>query len=203
MATSPTPPSRGHLVRIDAAAESNLRFIRDAMERATSFTAVSGLGLMVIGLAGVAAWWTSAPWLGNARWTETWVGAAMFAILVGGASIALKARLTGASLQTGPARKFVLNLAPPLLVGMLMTVAMYRDGSQEWLAPMWLLLYGAGVITGGFASVRSVPVMGLGFVLLGVLALLSPSTWQPMFLLLGFGGLHLGFGAYIAWRHHG
>ncbi len=127
----------------------------------------------------------------------------MFAILVGGASIALKARLTGASLQTGPARKFVLNLAPPLLVGMLMTVAMYRDGSQEWLAPMWLLLYGAGVITGGFASVRSVPVMGLGFVLLGVLALLSPSTWQPMFLLLGFGGLHLGFGAYIAWRHHG
>lgn len=203
MASSSNPSPRGGVVRMDAIAEGNLRYIRDAMERASSFTAVSGLGLVVIGLIGVAAWWASDPWFGSARWTETWVGAAVLAILVGSASIVVKAKLTAASLHTAPARKFALNLAPPMLVGMLLTAAMYRAGQQEWLAPLWLLLYGAGVITGGFASVRSVPVMGLGFLVLGLLALLVPSELAPLLLLAGFGGLHLAFGAYIAWRHHG
>jgi hypothetical protein len=40
------------------------------------------------------------------------------------------------------------------------------------------------------------------FLALGVIALLAPATGL-LFLAIGFGGLHLGFGAYIVKRHGG
>lgn len=203
MGSSPNTVPTDRVVRMDAGAERNLRFIRETIERASSFTAVSGWGLIVLGLIGCFAFWASSPWLGTQRWTETWIAAATLAVPIGILSIVVKAKLTGASLLSGPGRKFALNLAPPLFVAMLLTLAMYRAEQQQWLAPLWLLLYGAGVITGGFASVRSVPVMGACFLVLGASSLFLPAAYEPILLLLGFGGLHLLFGAYIAWRHHG
>jgi hypothetical protein len=51
--------------------------------------------------------------------------------------------------------------------------------------------------------VRIVPFMGVAFMVLGSLALLAPASFGDVFLALGFGGLHILFGFYIAWRHGG
>jgi hypothetical protein len=44
--------------------------------------------------------------------------------------------------------------------------------------------------------------MGVGFLLLGAVAALAPA-WGNTALLLGFGVLHIGFGAFVAARYDG
>jgi len=101
----------------------------------------------------------------------------------------------------------VLGLLPPLFAGALLTAVLLVSGMVALLPGVlpgvWLLLYGTGVVTGGAFSVRTVPVMGLGFMALGAVALLAPPSWGDALLAAGFGGLHLLFGAVIAWRHGG
>jgi len=59
------------------------------------------------------------------------------------------------------------------------------------------------VVTGGAFSVRIVPFMGLCFMALGSVSLFAPPAWENAFLMAGFGGLHIAFGAVIARRHGG
>ncbi|HEY0783493.1 MAG TPA: hypothetical protein VGE98_13625, partial [Thermoanaerobaculia bacterium] len=100
-------------------------------------------------------------------------------------------------------RRFALGLFPPLFAGAVLTLVLFAQGSV-WLLPgLWLLLYGTGIVTGGAFSVRTVPVMGLGFVALGAIALAAPPAWGDALLAAGFGGLHLLFGGIIARRHGG
>jgi hypothetical protein len=66
-----------------------------------------------------------------------------------------------------------------------------------------MLLYGAAVIGAGTYSVRSVPVMGTAFMILGAVALVAPAPWITGLMIAGFGGLHIAFGLWIARRHGG
>ncbi len=194
------PPA---VVGIEDKAHENLRFIRNAMEGASSFTAVSGWGLVGIGILGCIGFALSRAFGDGDAWVWVWLGTAALAVITGVLSIVWKAKRRKADLFSAAARKFVLNLAPPLVAALLLTIALLRAGNLASLGGLWLLLYGTGVVTGGSASVRSVPVMGLGFFGLGVAALFLPAAFTPWLMLAGFGGLHIGFGLYIARRHHG
>lgn len=68
--------------------------------------------------------------------------------------------------------------------------------------PGWLLLYGTAVTSAGALSVRPVPLLGVCFMALGVLAFVAPPAWGDALMAAGFGGLHVGFGCLIA-RNHG
>ncbi len=180
----------------------NLRYIRKTMENAGTFTAVSGLGALAMGVAGLLGALLALRQSTLGAWLLTWILTAVLACFVGGAPTILKARKLGVPILSGPARKFVLGLIPPLLAGSLLTVVFLRYGLAAMLPGMWLLLYGAGVVTGGAYSVRTVPVMGLCFMLLGGVAFLLPPSWGDALMAIGFGGLHLLFGV-IIWRRHG
>jgi len=116
--------------------------------------------------------------------------------------MARKSRAEGIPLLSGPGRRFVWNVTPPLAAGAALTVALAQAGLNHLLPGTWLLLYGTSVVTGGSYSVRPIPLMGLGFMAAGVLAFLAPAEWGDAFMAVGFGGLHIVFGIVI-WRKHG
>lgn len=197
-------PEEEPSVDLHARAMDNLRFIRETMERAGSFTAVSGWGQVVIGIAAVlAAWLASLQPSTTETWLATWSVAAVVSVLVGVLTTAMKARSVRMPMLTGPGRKFTLSLAPPLAAGAVLTAVLYRAGMADVLPGVWLLLYGAGIITAGAFSVSAVPVMGLCFMVVGVAAAFTPAEWGNAWMALGFGGLHVVFGILIARRHGG
>lgn len=184
-------------------AMDNLQFIRRTMERAGSFTAVSGWGQVVIGITGALAAWLASRQGSAENWLATWVIAAVVATGIGVVTTGMKARAIGEPIRSGPGRKFVLSLAPPLMAGAVLTVVLFRAGDLALLPGMWLLLYGTGIVTAGTNSVRVVPVMGFLLMLLGVAALVTPPEWGDAFMAAGFGGLHVVFGTLIARRYGG
>jgi len=132
-----------------------------------------------------------------------WLFEALIALLIGVGAMARKAHAANLPLLSKPAWKFIFSLSPPMFSAAVLTVAFYRAGLSGFLPGIWLMLYGTGVVTGGAFSVRVVPVMGLSFMLLGVVALFSPAACGNEFMAAGFGGLHIIFGVIIARRYGG
>jgi len=173
------------------------------MERAGAFTAISGQGMMAMGGVALAAAWVASRQPTRIWWLATWLIAAAVSALLSSYAIIRKARAAGTPLLSGPGRKLALGFAPPIVVGALLTGALFRAGLDGLLPATWLLLYGTAVMCGGTFSVRIVPVMGMCFMAVGALALVTPPGWSAAELAGGFGGLHLVFGGAIARRYGG
>jgi hypothetical protein len=184
-------------------AEESLQFIRRTMERSSTFTAVPGLGGAGMGAIGLTAAILAANQGSAERWLVVWLVAAAVALGIGITAMRRKAARLGASLAGALGRRFAMSLAAPLVAGAALTWGVWMDGDWALMPAVWLLLYGAGVLAGGAFSVAAVRLLGLAFMALGVAALVTPVTWGNVWLGMGFGGLHLVFGLYIARRHGG
>jgi hypothetical protein len=194
---SPEPIALG-----DRAME-DLRFIRRTMERGAAFTAVPGWGGVGMGLTALVATAVASGQPTAERWLLVWTLEAFLAVTIGAYAIHKKARRAELPVLSGAGRKFLLSFLPPALAGVVLSVALWKAGAEALLPGVWLLLYGAAVITAGTFSVKIVPVMGICFMVLGVFALLATPPAGDLSMAVGFGGLHIFFGATIARRHGG
>jgi hypothetical protein len=194
---SPEPIALG-----DRAME-DLRFIRQTMERGAAFTAVPGWGGVGMGISAVVAAAIAAGQATVEGWFLVWTLEAAFAVAIGAVAIHRKASRADLPVLSGAGRKFLLSFLPPALAGAVLTVALWQAGASSLLPGAWLVLYGAAVVTGGTFSVKIVPVMGVCFMVLGVVALLATPAAGDLFMAVGFGGLHVIFGTIIARRHGG
>lgn len=183
----------------------HLAFIRQTMERAGAFTAISGKGQIVVGVIGLAAAVVAGrqAGAGAGAWLAVWLAAAALAVVVALMGIRMKARAMGIPVLSGPGRRFALGFAPPVVAGAVLTAALFVGGASSMLPGVWLLLFGAAVVAGGVLSVPPVPVMGGCFMALGVVALMAPAVWGTWLLGLGFGLLHIVFGILIAVKYGG
>lgn len=183
-------------------AMDNLRYIRETMERASAFTAISGWGQVAIGVTALGA-----ALIAHGQtiriWLAVWTAEAFISLLIAGWSIDRKARASGLPLLSGPGRKVAFSLSPPLFAGLLLTVVFYQAGLTSYIPGVWLLLYGTGVITGGMFSVPVVPLMGVCFMALGAAALFAPDAMSTWFMAAGFGLVHIVFGLIIARKYGG
>ena len=184
-------------------AMDNLRYIRETMERASAFTAVPGWGQVAVGASAIVAAYIAAHQASPHAWLGTWLAEAIISLLIAGWLMDRKARKLGVPLFSGPGRKVVFSLSPPMVVGALLTVVLFRAGLVKAIPGMWLLLYGTGVITGGMYSVSVVPLMGICFMVMGAIGLFVPIFSGDWLMAMGFGGLHIIFGSVIARKYGG
>lgn len=173
------------------------------MERSTTFTSIPGTGGVAMGVIAIAAAVFAARQPSADRWLGTWLAAAAAAAVVGLIAMSRKARLGGVTLTGATARRFAIGMAAPLVAAAAITYELWAVRNFTVMAPAWLLLYGAGVLTGGIFSAPIVRAIGACFMALGIAAIATPPEWGNVWLGIGFGGLHVGFGLYIARTHGG
>jgi len=181
----------------------DLRFIRRTMEQGAAFTAVPGWGGVGMGITALAAAAFASRQPTETGWLAVWTLEALIAVAIGAVAIQRKARRADLPVFSGAGRKFVLSFLPPILAAVVLTAALWQTGAYTLLPGVWLLLYGAAVVTAGTFSVKTVPVMGVCFMVLGLIALLAMPSAGDLLMAVGFGGLHIVFGTTIARRHGG
>jgi hypothetical protein len=189
-------------VSLESRAAENLRYIRETIERANTFTAVPGWGGIWMGVTGIVAGVLASRQDDFSGWLLIWLAEAAVALTIGILALRLKARATGQALWSKPARKFALAFAPPVAAAGVLTFALWRAEAGAVIPGTWLALYGVAVMGAGAFSVPAVPAMGLGFLVLGCIALLLPS-FGNLALISGFGVMHVVFGLIITRRHGG
>jgi hypothetical protein len=193
--SAPTP--------IGASALENLRYIRDTIAAAGTFTTVPGKGCIAMGITALtASALESVPRLASS-WLQIWVGAAIMACAVALFFMEEKAKAQGLSLRRAVARRFFMTLVPAFVAGGVLTAALVHEVGRNSITGLWLLLYGSGLAACGVFAVPAVLVAGVAFMALGTVALGLPASWAPGILALGFGGLHIALGVVIIKEHGG
>jgi hypothetical protein len=190
------------VVSINDRAVRDLRYIRETMESAGSFTAVPGWGGVLMGLTALATVLITRNMVSREAWFLTWIGEAVVASAIGVLGTIRKARILKNILK-GPGRKFAMSLLPALIGGAILTVVLYQQHLFGLMPGVWLLFYGVSVMSCGTYSVKVVPLMGLGFMLLGTIALMVPWYWAQWVMAAGFGLLHMVVGGVIVRRYGG
>ena len=190
-------------VNLSDRAIDNLRFIRETMERSTHFTAVPGYGGLLMGVTATVAAYIAASQPSPREWMIVWLTEAFLAFAIGLLAMWQKSKIAGESLFSAPARKFAFSFVPPLIAGVALTFGLWKYGHFELMAPTWMLLYGAAIVTGGAFSVKIVPVMGWLFMSAGFAAFLLPAAYGNFLMGASFGVTHIVFGAIIAKRYGG
>jgi hypothetical protein len=182
---------------------SNLRYIREAMERASAFTSIPGWGGVAIGVTALVATFIAHNASEGRLWAVTWLTEAVIAALIAAVTMARKAGRAGVSFRNAVARRFFVSYFAPVLAAAVLTLFMMREGFFAALPATWLLLYGASFVSSGAYSIPVVPVMGVCFMLLGLAACFVPFAVANALLGTGFGALHVIFGVVIARRYGG
>ena len=191
------------MASLDQQAAESIAFIRHTMARSASFTAVPGKGGAAMGVIGVVVAVVASLQTEPATWLGIWLVGAALAIPVGLWTMLTKARMHAVELFSPAGRRFAQGFLPAIVAAAILTALLVRGERVDLLPAVWLLLYGAGVMAGGSASIPVLAWTGAAFMGCGIGAGLSPAGWGDLWLGLGFGGAHIVFGFIIARKHGG
>ncbi|MGO8858723.1 MAG: hypothetical protein ACLQO1_23945 [Steroidobacteraceae bacterium] len=193
-------------IPIESRALGTLAYIRASIESSGSM-AVPGMAGIVMGGIGIIATIVASVPRGAPHWLGIWLVAAAVAFALGGAMMAREAAQSGHARYLGPVRKFLLCLCPALLTGAALTFVLWRAGTTGLIPGVWLLLYGCAVLSASTVTIartmRLICIMGVLFMLLGLLAFAAPAGTHTLILGMGFGALHTIFGILIGHVSHG
>jgi hypothetical protein len=183
--------------------------IREVAERTARYSTFSALSGFIAGAAAIAGSGVCGayPQFAGAQPAQGWHFVAVWGavLAVSAAALAiltkLKARRRGEPVWTPIARTAFLALLGPGAAGVAGSIVLSLAGEFALLAGLWLLLYGCGLWAVSFFAPLFLRVLGVAFVALGVWAWIRPDC-AALWLGLGFGCLHVIFGAVVMARYH-
>ncbi|MBA3960336.1 MAG: hypothetical protein H0X40_00335 [Chthoniobacterales bacterium] len=168
-------------------AEEDLRVIRNLMERATIYRAISAPtalvgGLLAVGTS-VAFWLVDRSRAADAmtpdgRWFATiWLVVLALVLAVNALFVRQEARRGGRPFLSSGAKLALRAIAPCLLVPAAATIWFFRNPDPidaEVLVSIWIAFYGLALLATALFAPRSLAVLGWAFLLSSLLVVFWP-----------------------------
>ena len=199
---------------------ADLRHIKQIMERSSRFISLSGLSGISAGICALAG-----AWMAN-REIHCWVkgdcqlgglftgsGNGLLSHLVWIASLTFVAAVAFAFLFTylrskkdhmpiwgTTTMRLFWNTLIPIVVGGIFLIRMMQLGEYQLVPPGCLLFYGLALVNASKYTLSEVRYLGYGQILLGLLNLWLMGYGLQIWA-LGFGLLHILYGAVMWWKY--
>lgn len=198
--------------------EKDLASIRTMMERSVKFISLSGLSGILAGiyaLAGAAVAWQLVYYPRSpfsyrietlqeaSTLTKLLITAACVLIASLGTGLWLsqrKAKKHGMNLWNVTTKTLAINLAIPLVTGGLFILILLQSGHYGIAAPACLIFYGLALINASANLYDEVRYLGYSEIVLGLIAAYL-AGYGLLFWTLGFGVLHIIYGAVMYYRY--
>ncbi len=201
-----------------------LREIRSLMERSTKFLSLSGLSGIAIGViallgAGAAYYQYQTAWMlqdgsaygnlrpGHRQEMALFLFLDSLCVLVGSLTLVIvltarKAYRRGVSVWNAASQRLLVSMAAPLAAGGIFCVALLVRGAIMLVFPSTLIFYGLALINAGKHTWKEVTYLGITEIVLGCVAMFVNSyAWLFLIWIIGFGFLHIFYGALMHFRN--
>jgi len=202
-----------------------LQDIKRMMERSSRFISLSGLSGICAGVCALIGAWVAYPYVfGKKDFIINmqaaveqlhsgsimllfntylfWIAAGTFAAALISAFIFtyLKSKREGIPIWGKTAKRLLFNVSIPLLVGGIFLIKLLQFGTFGLVAPGCLLFYGLALINASKYTLDEIRYLGYCQILVGLINLLFVG-YGLYFWALGFGVLHILYGAYMWYKY--
>lgn len=205
-----------------SASLQELKDIKRMMERSSRFISLSGLSGIAAGVCGLIGAWIAYGILNDYYANGSWdifkrysgpefqdlkikllvLGIIVFigAFLSSFVFTWLKAKKQNIPLWNLTSRKLFWNMIIPLSAGALFIMGMLRYDDWRYVAPASLVFYGLALVNASKFTFTDVRYLGYGQIILGLINMLNIG-YGLYFWALGFGVLHIVYGAIMWWKY--
>lgn len=195
-------------------AEEHLRVIRQAMERSTKHSTLSGLSGVIVGLLALAGYALTrdvvlnAPDMASrARFLGVWGVVVVLALLTDYLLTKRRAARVGKKAFSPLGKHLARAAAPGFLASLAVSIfyAIHPELLGAYIFGIWMLCYAGSLLSVGMFSLREVSVLGWAFMAAGAITLLLPVDGFVIgprgMMAVTFGGFHIAYGVGMAYRY--
>lgn len=111
-----------------------------------------------------------------------------------------RSKKTNTPIWSSTAKRFLINVAVPIITGGIFLLALIYNKVFGFVAPGCLIFYGLGVLNASKYTLPETRYLGYTEILLGLITLLFPGEGL-YFWAVGFGLMHILYGAFMWWKY--
>ncbi len=181
-----------------------LHEIKSMMERSSRFLSLSGLSGIIIGMYAIAAaLYLHYSYVTLENLTPIYMvgmGLIVISLLSGIVLTYRNSQLKGETIWNSMSRRLLINFCLPMLVGGAWCYALVRQSNFDVIPCVMLIVYGLTLLNLAKYSLEELRYLGYSEMVLGLMVAYYPSLYLECWV-MGFGILHILYGAYMWWKY--